>query len=113
MAAMETPKEFAKRSGVSEKLIRAYVKQGKLPHILTGKSHALIHIDAALESLRLMAEETAADKAAIQPVFFRVTSPRKRKSEQSDRKYKGRPPDSVRLASRDALISELKTKTGR
>lgn len=91
----EPPAAFAKRVGLPENKIRQYVKEGKLPHVITGKTHVKIHVDAALGALRLMAENNAAAVAATMPAPIPRTALPAR--EKSEKKFRGRVPDAIRL----------------
>lgn len=96
---METVSDFAKRTNLPEKVIRAMVKQGQLPLLKTaGNCHVRIHVDAALEVLKQIAIHSAAEIAATMPVPIRTN--RFIKTASNERKYKGRPPDKVRKAAR-------------
>ena len=90
----ESPNAFARRTGLSDKIIRQYVRQGRLPHIKTGKNHVRIHVEAGLDALRRIAEETAAEKVTIMPALpFNLNIPyRPSEKPKSEKKYKGRPP---------------------
>lgn len=98
-AIMETISVFAKRVNLPERLIRTMVKQGQLPHLkLIGKCHVRIHVEAALEALKQYSLQSAEEIAAVLPVPMRLYhQPPKAASE---RKYKGRPPDAVRLGQK-------------
>ena len=95
---LESPAVFAKRVGINDKLIRQYVKQGKLPYIKTGKSHVKIHVAGALEAIKAMAETTATDQAALMPVIPKTVTIPNIPYKHELGKYRGRPPDKVRLA---------------
>lgn len=97
MTLFETINQFAERTGLPIKLIRIMVRQGQLPHIKTGKAHVRIHIDSALDALRQKAEKTAEEIAATLPVPISLRPPKSQQEGQHCKKYKGRPPDSVRL----------------
>jgi hypothetical protein len=101
--AFETVESFAKRTGLPVNLIRGMVRQGQLAHIKTGRCHVRICIDVALEQLRQHATQNAEEIALSMPVPVRLTTiARPREKEKPDaRKYKGRPPDSVRLAQKN------------
>lgn len=84
---------FAKRVGVPERVIRALAKQGRLPLIKTGKCHARIHVEAALEAIKQFSQQTAADIALTMPVSIPIITPMPRSS--NERKYRGRVPNKV------------------
>lgn len=96
MPTTESITDFAKRTGLSEKLVRKYVKQGILPHIKTGKSHVKIHIESSLKALDILAQENANQRAAAKPVPLTVVNTKVR---MAHRHKKGRLPDSIRLSN--------------
>ncbi len=86
-----TPQAFADLSGISDELVRRYVKTGRLPHIKCGKAKVKIPVEAGLAALEAIAAETAANLAVGIPVQEpRVKPPGKKRG--------GRPPDKIRLA---------------
>lgn len=94
--AFETIAAFSKRVNLPDGVVRRMVKQGELPHVTTGKTHVKIHIEAALEAIRYYAERKASELQTNMPIPVNLANipqlvPR------SERKYKGRPPDAVRL----------------
>ena len=91
----ETPAKFAKRTNLPERLIRALVRQGQLPHIKTGNCHVKIHIEGALEAVKQYSQQSAEAIAANLPVPIRII--KQHPKPVTERKYKGRPPDAVRL----------------
>ena len=96
----ETPAKFAKRVELPEHLIRSMVKQGQLPYMNTGKCHVRIHVESALTALKQYAQQSATEIAASMPVPIKII--KSVVKPVIDRKYKGRPPDSVRLAMKKA-----------
>ena len=96
----ETPANFAKRTDLPEQLIRSMVKQGQLPHMKTGKCHVRIHVEASLEAIKQYSQQSATEIAASMPVPIKIIKSAVKPA--TDRKYKGRPPDSVRLAMKKA-----------
>lgn len=95
-AIMETISDFAKRVNLPEKLIRRMVRQGQIPHLKTiGNCHVRIHVEAALEALKQYSLQSAEEIAAALPVPMRLYQ--QAPKAVSERKYKGRPPDAVRL----------------
>jgi hypothetical protein len=93
----ETPAKFAKRSGLSLKFIIAGIKQGIIPHIKIGKSHVMVEVLAATESLRVQAINTAAQITERMPLFRNINLPEKEK-----KKFGGRLPDAIRLANKNS-----------
>lgn len=89
----EPPLAFARRTGLPERLVRAMVRQGQLPHLPTGKSHVLIHVEAAMTALATRATQKAEEIAATLPVPVQLM-PRP----QQQKKHQGRLPDKIRLA---------------
>ncbi len=88
---------FSKRVSLPERLIRAMVKQGQLPHVKSG-TRVKIHIEAALEAIKKHSEKTAIEIAETMPVpLYTLKMPELQMQPRSDRKYRGRPPDAVRL----------------
>ena len=59
MQTFATPLEFVKISGLPISIVRTYLNQGKLPFIKEDKFHYYIHVEAALQKLKLMAEENS------------------------------------------------------
>lgn len=94
----ETPAKFAKRSGLSLKFIIAGIKQGIIPHIKIGKSHVMVEVLAATESLRVQAINTAAQITERMPLFRNL----KREPEKEKKKFGGRLPDAIRLANKNS-----------
>lgn len=100
---METVSSFSKRTGLPVKIIRLMARQGQIPHIKTGKSHIRIHIEGGLEAIKQHSQITAAEIAATMPVPIHMLAPIPAftaKPSSVARKYRGRPPDSVRLAKK-------------
>lgn len=96
---METIRDFAKRVNLPEKLIRLMVRQGQLPHVKTnGNCHVRIHVEAALEAIKQYSIQTAEAIAATLPIPMRLY--RMPPKSADERKYKGRPPDAVRLGKK-------------
>lgn len=85
---IESIPAFAKRTGMPEKLVRSYTKQGLLPHLKGGKCHLLIHVDLALEALTKLAEQNAEERQSHIPMSAVL---------YQKKKHKGRLPDSIRL----------------
>lgn len=98
--AFESISSFAKRINLPDGLVRAMVKQGRIPHIKTGKTHVRIHIEAALEAVKHHAEQNAGEIAMTMPLPINVPVPVP--VPRAERKYKGRPPDAVRLGKKTA-----------
>ncbi len=95
-SVFETIAAFAKRVNLPDSVIRRMVKRGELPHITTGKTHVKVHIEAAMEAIRQYAERKASELQSNMPTPVNLANipqlvPR------SERKHKGRPPDTVRL----------------
>ena len=103
-STMETISSFSKRTGLPDRLIRLMVRQGKLPYIKTGKSHVRIHVDSALEAIKQYSQNSADEIAATLPVplYQSYRTSVKKSAVTVERKYKGRPPDSVRLANKSS-----------
>lgn len=97
---------FAKRVGIPERVIRRLARQGKLPLIKTGRSHARIHVEAALEAIRHLAEQTAADIALTMPVEVPIIKAELRSN--IERKYRGRVPDKVMGRRRAQALDKFK-----
>lgn len=94
---LETPTAFAKRTGLPVRHVRQYVRQGKLPHIKTGKSHVLIHVPSGLNALQALCNMTAGEIKAAMPIPLPIipSGPRIKKP-TGDRKYHGRVPDRIK-----------------
>lgn len=87
-----SPPVFAKRVNLPVDTVRKLAKEGKLPHIRPGTSHIQINVEAAEEALKNMAQNTAELLGDRLPTIFRKPCKTKRA---------GRPPDSVRLATKE------------
>lgn len=99
MADFETIADFSKRTNLPRRLIDALIKQGVLPHINSGR-HAHIHIEGAQEALKMYSAQSAEEIAATMPVPIRLMTVKSKTN--TERKYKGRPPDKIRLAKKNA-----------
>ncbi len=97
---------FAKRVGLPDRVIRSLAKQGKLPLIKTGRSHTRIHVEAALEAIRHVAEQTASDIALTMPVAIPIIAPVPRRD--TERKYRGRIPDKMMERRRAQALEDKK-----
>lgn len=99
MPTFESIAAFSKRVNLPERLVRSLVRQGQLPHVKTGKCHVRIHVEAGMEAIKQYSEQTAEEIAATMPVPMRIISTQRTKI-PTERKYRGRPPDKVRLANK-------------
>lgn len=93
--AFETIAVFSKRVNLPDAVIRQMVKQGQIPHMKISKNSVRVHIGGGLEAVKKYAELTAMEVAATMPVPIHIVCPPP--VPRSERKYKGRPPDAVRL----------------
>ncbi len=103
MSTFESIPNFAKRVNLPERLLRVMVRQGQISHIKPGKSHAMVHVEAALEDLKKFSQQTAEEIAEMLPVPFKALHPKPRKKAEYKpaKKPRGRLPDSIRLAKKE------------
>lgn len=95
MPVCESISKFAARVGLPERLIRAMVKQGLLPHVKTGKCHVRIHVEAATETIKQYSQYTAECIAKTLPVPITLMQERP----VVGQKHQGRPPGIKRRSS--------------
>jgi endonuclease V-like protein UPF0215 family len=94
----ESIRNFSKRVGLAENLIRKYAKSGRIPTVQSGRKNLHVHVEAALIALEQIAKLEATERAMYAPVTPIAFPVSKRVLEK--RKYRGRPPDAVRLAKK-------------
>jgi hypothetical protein len=70
----ESIANFSKRVSLPERLIRALVKQGQLPHVMLGACHAKVHIKAGLEFLKTFSNQNANQIAMSMPVPINIAA---------------------------------------